>query len=771
MPRVVIIQEHLPHYRQRFYELLHAELQSRGVELDLVYSPNTASNLLAGSLPWAMPVPVTKLGRFAWQNIHGIVHKSDMVIVQQESKYAANYLLELKCCFNSQKFAYWGHGKNFQAENASIVGERLKSTTSLFCDWWFAYNDLSAEIVARLGFPRDRITSVQNSIDTGSISAARRKVSPEHLAALRAELGIESENVAVFTGGLYHEKRLPFLLEACQLVRKDIKDFELIVIGKGPESDLIKSAAAANPWLHYLGAKNDAEKVPYWMLSKLLLMPGLVGLVVLDSFALGVPMVTTDYPYHSPEISYLKSGVNGVVVSPWSDARSYASHVVQLLSNPARLEMLAGNALKAAEFYTVEQMAKNFANGISSSLAAPKLSRVSLLRGKRVARRTLPERMKLGIVIRSMAPYLRDFYDALDVCSANNELKIFIGQRGADWVNPWDNRLMLLRRTDHVFVNARVLSSGRKTILPSHELLRALEFYRPTIVLVNEYSPLSVFGASYAILNRTPWLVATDIGPDYRSPYPRLTLLQKFTHSIVNRFAHGILALTPSAAKRAKKIGKPYLLCPHAIDTDVYTVGENPGERGDPVQIMAVGNLIFRKGYDLLFKALASMQGVPRDKWRLSCYGAGSSAELEILAGELGISDRLHFSNFLGVSDLIDAYQKADVFVLPTRSDTYGVVVHEAAACGLPLIVSKYAGASETLVEEGRNGFVVDPENTEILANRLQKLILDPVLRLSFAGRSRDLAQHWDVKNNAHRAMEWISEMQYNRHKKVDNPS
>ncbi len=83
------------------------------------------------------------------------------------------------------------------------------------------------------------------------------------------------------------------------MIRRDIPDFELVVIGKGPEADFIETAAAQHEWIHFVGPKSDDEKVPYWALSKLLLMPGLVGLVVLDSFALGVPMITTDYPYHS----------------------------------------------------------------------------------------------------------------------------------------------------------------------------------------------------------------------------------------------------------------------------------------------------------------------------------------------------------------------------------------------------------------------------------------------------------------------------------------
>jgi glycosyltransferase involved in cell wall biosynthesis len=189
---------------------------------------------------------------------------------------------------------------------------------------------------------------------------------------VRAELGLNSENVAVYTGGLYPNKRIDFLLDAAILIREAIPDFELIVIGDGPDRHRISAAASRHPWIHDIGPKNDQAKVPYWALAKLLLMPGLVGLVVVDSFALGVPLITTDFPYHSPEIDYLKNDINGLLVPCGPSAEIYATAVATLLLDPPRLERLRTNALASAAEHTIEKMADNFAMGVIQALEQPR---------------------------------------------------------------------------------------------------------------------------------------------------------------------------------------------------------------------------------------------------------------------------------------------------------------------------------------------------------------------------------------------------------------
>ena len=90
----------------------------------------------------------------------------------------------------------------------------------------------------------------------------------------------------------------------------------------------------------------------------------------MDSFALGVPLVTTDFPFHSPEIDYLINGENGVMVDCGENAGLYAEAVIGLFAQPGRIRAMRDQALLTAEKHTIETMAANFASGVMRCLEA-----------------------------------------------------------------------------------------------------------------------------------------------------------------------------------------------------------------------------------------------------------------------------------------------------------------------------------------------------------------------------------------------------------------
>jgi len=99
-----------------------------------------------------------------------------------------------------------------------------------------------------------------------------------------------------------------------------------------------------------------------------MLNPGLVGLGILDSFASGTQMFTTDCGLHSPEISYLESGKNGVMTA--NDIHAYADAISAVLADSGALEKLRSGALAIAPRYTIENMAERICGGIISCMAS-----------------------------------------------------------------------------------------------------------------------------------------------------------------------------------------------------------------------------------------------------------------------------------------------------------------------------------------------------------------------------------------------------------------
>jgi L-malate glycosyltransferase len=372
--RVAIVQEVVLHYRERFYELLRERLAAVGVDLVLIHS-NDDDDVWesAVDLPWAHQVPIRRLGVggrvLVYQPCRHLLRGCELVIVEQGTRHLINYALFAEQAAGRRKVALWGHGRNFDAAGASRFGESLKASISRHAHWWFAYTDASAAIVAELGMPTDRITSVQNAVDTRELRDQVASLTPDDAARTRAELGLTGGSIGLFLGSLHPAKRLAYVFEASDAIRSQVPDFELVVAGAGTEEAELQRFAHDRPWVHPVGAVHGAAKAALLHVADVTLMPSWAGLAVLDSFAGGTPMVISGALAHAPEAAYLDDGVNGLVVEDGRDPRRYAEAVVSLLVSPGRLEKLRAGCVEAVERYSVEQMVERFAAGIEGAIA------------------------------------------------------------------------------------------------------------------------------------------------------------------------------------------------------------------------------------------------------------------------------------------------------------------------------------------------------------------------------------------------------------------
>jgi glycosyltransferase involved in cell wall biosynthesis len=376
MPKVVFLSEIMTHYRVPFHEAVRELLARREVSYELVYGqPDSSARKKrdAGSLDWAQEATNVRPGALSgvvWQNAFSTARRSDLVVMPQENKFLLNYVLQMLPGRSRPLLSFFGHGRNFQSRNPNTPAERWKKIWATRCDWWFAYTEQTRDHLLSLGFPDERITVFNNSIDTALLRADLADVDPSSLSAKREQLGLSGRNVGVFIGGLYRDKRLDFLIDAADRVRQRVPDFELIIAGAGPMEDDLREMVGSRTWIKLLGPRFGRDKAELLALSKLFMMPGLVGLAILDAGSAGLPIVTTAFPWHSPEIAYLADGENGAMVEDWRSEDAYAAAVVDLLLDEDCRRRMSLRAHELSAGYTIQSMAERFANGVLSTLDA-----------------------------------------------------------------------------------------------------------------------------------------------------------------------------------------------------------------------------------------------------------------------------------------------------------------------------------------------------------------------------------------------------------------
>jgi L-malate glycosyltransferase len=372
----VAIVANVKQYREAFYSKLSSALKPLDIDLTVLYSESNPVEATKGD-SIDLPRPLgRKIPRLSFANHTALLQlppiteivAADLIIVVQATGYLLNYPLLLLSALHLKRVAYWGHGRNLQGDPNSVA-ERVKRRLANASDWWFAYTDETKRYLTSIGVPPEKITPIENAIDTQSFRRTLESVTEAEIASRRVALGIPAgAPVALYCGSLYGEKRLDYLLGAAKILAERCPGFRLLIVGAGPESELVRRVAESRDYVVYPGAAFGREKAIYFRMAEIFLNPGLVGLGILDSFAAGLPFVTTADAKHSPEIAYLIHEKNGLMLS--GDYRDFAAAVNRALRDPHLMENMKQAAFAAAERYTLENMVENVKDGILQCLGA-----------------------------------------------------------------------------------------------------------------------------------------------------------------------------------------------------------------------------------------------------------------------------------------------------------------------------------------------------------------------------------------------------------------
>lgn len=179
------------------------------------------------------------------------------------------------------------------------------------------------------------------------------------------------------------------------------------------------------------------------------------------------------------------------------------------------------------------------------------------------------------------------------------------------------------------------------------------------------------------------------------------------------------------------------------VDTEIFQPANE--RKPGPAVLLSVGRLVERKGFDTVIRALPGIiQEFPGTTY--VCAGDGPDRlRLAELARETGVAANVRFTGEITEEEKAGLYRSADIFVMPNRVtehdgsvEGFGIVLLEAAACGIPSIAGDSGGTADA-VEHGETGFLVPPSNVEEFSGRISALLSSHELRrrMGRAGRAR----------------------------------
>lgn len=334
--------------------------------------------------------------------------------------------------------------------------------------------------------------------------------------------------------------------------------------------------------------------------------------------------------------------------------------------------------------------------------------------------------MRLALLTEIPAPYRIPLFNAL--ADRVELLVLFLAEQ--------DPRRAFYRphreewRFDHRVLRGRQVRRGGRWLVLNVGVLRALRRFRPDAVAVGGWNqPAFWFALAYCRARRIPLLVWIEsTARDARS---ESRLLARARDAMV-RGATGAFVPGSAAAEYARSLGVELVeVAPNAVDAGVFERAAVNRSGRPTCTFLYAGRLDPEKGLDTLLEAFREVPG------ELVLVGRGSDEErLRRLAGE-----GVRFEAAKDRDELVASYRDADVFVLPSRSEPWGMVLNEAAAAGLPLVATEEAGAAHDLIDG--NGLRVPAGDAGALRDALRRLADDPALRARMGERSRGLARRF----------------------------
>ncbi|MBE9135943.1 glycosyltransferase family 4 protein [Nodosilinea sp. LEGE 07088] len=347
--------------------------------------------------------------------------------------------------------------------------------------------------------------------------------------------------------------------------------------------------------------------------------------------------------------------------------------------------------------------------------------------------------MKVTALTMVTGPYIAARYTHFAMTYPNYELSLVeFGEVSETYSWQQSDQEVPYRRV----ILSKQSAEGQTWVMLSWRLLSALNNLQPEIVILCGYGIKGMLvGLLWSLFHQKPAILLSDSKEN------------DSLRNSIKEFIKSLIIQKYDAALVAGQLHKQYL-CNLGMPRNAIFVGYDVVENKrfcrkeikdlpkplDRPYFLAVNRFIAKKNLHRIIQAYADYRQQTNTKpWDLVLCGDGELyPQIEQKVSVLGLESSVHMPGFLQLEELLPYYAHAQCFIHASLQEQWGLVVNEAMAAGLPVIVSNCCGCFEDLVLEGVNGFGFDPENVQQLSSLMMKVSSDSV-DLEIMGRASEV--------------------------------
>lgn len=367
--------------------------------------------------------------------------------------------------------------------------------------------------------------------------------------------------------------------------------------------------------------------------------------------------------------------------------------------------------------------------------------------------------MKILFVTNLPSPYRVDFFNEL---SKKCDLTVIYeressSERAENWKNEKE------RNFEEIFCKAKLVGKDKTFGL---QLLRKVKKQDFDYLIISGYSsPSVIFLISYCRLKRIPYYIECDGGFAQKGKW----LNERLKKFLLKR-AKAIFTTCEVQKKYFLSIGckGPILKYPFSSFSrdEIFKAPADNLEKAQLKQelnlteekiVITVGRFSYKNGYGKGYDKVLESAKLLNDS-QIGWYIVGGEPTEEFLQikEEKGLNN-VHFIDFKKKDELKKYYRAADVFVLMTIGDIWGLVINEAMACGLPVITTDRCIAGLEMIQNDENGYIVPVGDEKALAVRVKYILDNEEIRKKFSENNLQKIEYWTIENMVQEHLEFLN--------------